>query len=84
VSRTNPKPSPPRTAAIVWFRDSRNPNLGRNLTPQQRKERTFDLLIGGLAIRAREVPVLMVFEDAHWMDPTTLTPTFPGYRDRKV
>jgi class 3 adenylate cyclase len=46
--------------------------LPPNLTPQQRKERTFDLLIGGLAIRAREVPVLMVFEDAHWMDPTTL------------
>jgi predicted ATPase len=46
--------------------------LPPNLTPQQRKERTFDLLIGGLVILAREVPVLMVFEDAHWMDPTTL------------
>jgi class 3 adenylate cyclase/predicted ATPase len=42
-----------------------------NLTPQKRKERTLHALlaqVGGLAARQ---PVLMVFEDIHWSDPTT-------------
>jgi class 3 adenylate cyclase/tetratricopeptide (TPR) repeat protein len=41
------------------------------LTPQRRKEKTFDLLIGVLEAIARHQPVLMVFEDLHWIDPTS-------------
>ncbi len=40
-------------------------------TPQQMKEDTLDALVkllGGLAERS---PVLMLFEDVHWLDPTT-------------
>ena len=41
------------------------------LTPQKRKERTLQALAAqaeGLALRQ---PVLMIFEDVHWSDPTT-------------
>jgi len=43
-----------------------------NLTPQKQKGKTLQALVaqvGGLAARQ---PVLIVFEDAHWSDPTSL------------
>jgi class 3 adenylate cyclase/predicted ATPase/DNA polymerase III delta prime subunit len=43
-----------------------------NLTPQRKKERTFKALLRQLAMLARQRPVLMVFEDAHWVDPTSM------------
>jgi predicted ATPase len=42
------------------------------LTPQQRRARTLAALIEQLLGFARRRPVLMVLEDAHWIDPTTL------------
>jgi len=42
-----------------------------NLSPQRKKERTLEALIGQLEGLARQQPVLMVFEDAHWIDPTS-------------
>jgi class 3 adenylate cyclase len=42
------------------------------LSPQRRKERTFAALRRMLEVTARQAPVLMVFEDLHWSDPTTL------------
>jgi class 3 adenylate cyclase/predicted ATPase len=41
------------------------------LTPQRRKEQTFEALLGGLDRFSRRQPVLMLFEDLHWMDPTS-------------
>lgn len=41
------------------------------LTPEQRKERTLMALVDQLLALARIRPVLFVYEDAHWMDPTT-------------
>jgi class 3 adenylate cyclase len=41
------------------------------LTPQQKKERTFTTLVRQLGALAREAPVLMLFEDAHWADPSS-------------
>src|SRR6185437_4385606 len=43
-----------------------------NLTPQHRKERTLRALLGQLEGLAARLPVLMVCEDAHWIDPTSL------------
>jgi class 3 adenylate cyclase/predicted ATPase len=43
------------------------PNLG----PQRKKERTLEALIRQFEGLARKQPVLMVFEDAHWIDPTS-------------
>jgi predicted ATPase len=42
-----------------------------NLSPQRKKERTQEALIRRLEGFARQQPVLMVFEDAHWIDPTS-------------
>jgi class 3 adenylate cyclase/predicted ATPase len=50
--------------------DGRHPTL--DLTPQQRRQRTLEALISQLEALARQSPVLMVFEDAHWIDPTSL------------
>jgi len=50
--------------------DGRYPTL--DLTPQQRRQRTLKALISQLEALARQSPVLMIFEDAHWTDPTSL------------
>jgi AAA ATPase domain len=47
------------------------PGTAVGLTPQQKKERTFEALMRLLDDLARQRPVLMVFEDLHWMDPTS-------------
>ena len=43
-----------------------------DLSPQQRKDRTFDVLRRRLASLANRQPVLMLFDDAHWADPSSL------------
>jgi class 3 adenylate cyclase/predicted ATPase len=43
-----------------------------DLTPQQRRSRTLAVLVEQLLGLARRQPVLMVLEDVHWIDPTTL------------
>jgi class 3 adenylate cyclase/predicted ATPase len=42
-----------------------------NLSPQRKKERTLEALICQLAGLARQRSILMVFEDTHWIDPTS-------------
>jgi class 3 adenylate cyclase len=42
-----------------------------NLSPQRKREKLFEALLNQLAAEARRRPVLMVFEDAHWIDPTS-------------
>ena len=42
------------------------------LSPQQRKEKTLTALLAQIERLAREQPVLMLFEDLHWIDPTSL------------
>jgi class 3 adenylate cyclase/predicted ATPase len=50
--------------------DGRYPAL--ELAPEQRRQRTLEALTSQLAKLARLQPVLMIFEDAHWVDPTSL------------
>ena len=50
--------------------DGRYPTL--DLTPQQRRQRTLEALTVQLAGLASLHPVLMIFEDVHWIDPTSL------------
>ena len=42
-----------------------------NLSPHRKKERTLEALMRQLEGLARSQPVVMVFEDAHWTDPTS-------------
>ena len=41
------------------------------LTPQRKKEKTFEALLRQLEAFARQRPVLMLFEDVHWIDPSS-------------
>ena len=52
------------------------PNDGRypalDLSPEQRRRRTLEALTAQVEALSRQNPVLMIFEDAHWADPTSL------------
>ena len=52
------------------------PNDGRypalELISEQRRQRTLDALAAQLPGLARQQPVLMIVEDVHWIDPTSL------------
>ncbi len=52
------------------------PNDGRypplDMTSEQRRQRTLEAFTAQLAGLARQRPVLMIVEDAHWVDPTSL------------
>jgi class 3 adenylate cyclase len=50
--------------------DGRYPTL--DLTPEQRRQRTLQALVSQMEVLAGQNPVLMIFEDAHWSDPTSL------------
>jgi predicted ATPase len=50
--------------------DGRYPTL--ELTPQQRRQRTLEALTAQLETLSRASPVLMIFEDVHWIDPTSV------------
>ena len=50
--------------------DGRYPKL--DLIPEQRRQRTLEALVSQMGALARQNPVLMIFEDAHWTDPTSL------------
>jgi class 3 adenylate cyclase len=50
--------------------DGRYPPL--NLTPQRQRTRTLALLVDLLAEFAAHRPALAIFEDVHWIDPTSL------------
>jgi class 3 adenylate cyclase len=43
-----------------------------SLTPQQQKQQTLEALLGWLLALAAQQPVLLIVEDLHWIDPSTL------------
>ena len=59
--------------------DGRYPTL--DLTPQQRRKKTLEALRAPVETFAGKKPVLMILEDAHWADPTSLE-VFSGAVDR--
>jgi AAA ATPase domain/Adenylate and Guanylate cyclase catalytic domain len=50
--------------------DDRYPAL--NFSPQRQKQRTFEVLLEQLVGLAGQRPVLQLYEDLHWADPSTL------------
>jgi class 3 adenylate cyclase/tetratricopeptide (TPR) repeat protein len=42
-----------------------------NLSPQRRRERLFEALLSEMEVLSRQRPILAMFEDAHWIDPTS-------------
>ena len=45
--------------------------LARDLSPQQQKAKILDVLMARLRVLAARYPLLVIFEDAHWIDPTS-------------
>ena len=52
------------------------PNDGRypplTYDPPERRKKTLEALVGQVEALSRSEPALMIFEDAHWTDPTSL------------
>ena len=66
----------PRQDAALFVDTLSLPNDGRyptlELDPQQRRQKTLEALTAQLEALAQAKPVLMIFEDVHWIDPTSL------------
>jgi predicted ATPase len=66
----------PREEAALFAEILSLPNDGRyptlELTPQQRRQKTLEAFTAQIEARSRQKPVLMIFEDVHWIDPTSL------------
>ncbi|MFQ5694899.1 MAG: AAA family ATPase, partial [Terriglobia bacterium] len=59
--------------AALWslpLPEDRYPPL--NLTPRQQRQQTLDAIVAWLLEEAERKPVLQVWEDLHWADPSTL------------
>ena len=66
----------PRQHAALLAEMLSLPNDGRYPTveqePQQRRQKTIEALTAQLEALAQANPVLMIFDDVHWLDPTSL------------
>ena len=68
--RSSRSPSPrPLFAAMLSLPTDRYPPL--NLSPQKQKEKTLEALAGQVEALAQRQPVLMIYEDVHWIDATS-------------
>ncbi len=63
--------APPLLADLLSVpSEGRYPRL--DLSPERQKERTIEVVSQGLGRLATMAPLLAVFEDVHWIDPSTL------------
>ena len=66
----------PRQDAALFAEMLSLPNDGRyptlELAPQQRRHKTLEALTAQTEALSRANPILMIFEDVHWIDPTSL------------
>jgi class 3 adenylate cyclase len=69
-SSTSPEDAAVLTEMISLPNDGRYPAL--TLAPQQRRQKTLEALTTQIEAISRQTPVLMIFEDAHWADPSSL------------
>ncbi|MCC8977559.1 adenylate/guanylate cyclase domain-containing protein [Bradyrhizobium acaciae] len=69
-SSTSPQDAALLAEMLSLPNDGRYPAL--DSAPEQRREKTLQALTLQIAELARRQPVLMIFEDAHWADPTSL------------
>ncbi|WP_461318773.1 AAA family ATPase [Bradyrhizobium barranii] len=65
----------PRDVALIAelvgvLLDGRYPSLA--LSPQEKREKTLNALLNQLLAGTAQAPRLIVIEDAHWIDPTSL------------
>ena len=59
----------PLLAALLSLDTHRYPSV--TIPAQRRKDRTLEVLVGQVEALSRRQPVLVIFEDVHWIDPTS-------------
>ena len=64
-------PGDDETALLAELLSLPNAAAELNLSPQRKREMLFEALLHQLEALSQDRPVLMVFEDAHWIDPTS-------------
>ena len=69
-SSTSPQDATLLIEMLSLPNDGRYPKL--ELTPEQRRQKTMEALTAEVEALSRSNPVLMIFEDVHWVDPTSL------------
>jgi class 3 adenylate cyclase/predicted ATPase len=69
-SATSPEDAALIAEMLSLPNDRRYPAL--ELAPQPRRQKTLEVLIRQIEAIARQTPALMMFEDAHWADPSSL------------
>ena len=69
-AQANEAEAAPLYAAMLSLPAEHYPAL--QLSPQQQKERTIAAQVAQVTALATEQPVIVVLEDAHWADPSTL------------
>jgi class 3 adenylate cyclase len=69
-SSTSPNDAALLAEMLSLPNDGRYPAL--ELTSPERRQKTLETLVSQVTIAARQNPLLMIFEDAHWADPTSL------------
>ena len=72
LSRTSTSAEDSRLIADLLSLPDIGPDPTLDLSPQQRKQKTLEALVRQLESLARQRPMLMIFEDVHWIDPTSL------------
>ena len=78
----------PLFAALLSLPGTEARHPPRHLTPQQQRRKTLEAILAVVLALAAQHPVLLIVEDLHWIDPSTLevltllveqTPTLPLY-----
>jgi predicted ATPase len=65
-------PADVRLIASILSIPCENRYGGRPMTPQKFKDETLRILVDQTEAASRKQPSVLLFEDAHWADPTTL------------
>ena len=65
-----PEVVPLLAALLSLSLPAHNPAL--TLTPQRQRQKTLETLLTWLSVETRRQPVLLIVEDLHWIDPSTL------------
>ena len=61
----------PHLSSLATLMSLPEKGLAQAGTPQQRKQRIFEALFWWISGHARQNPLVLIIEDAHWCDPTS-------------
>jgi tetratricopeptide (TPR) repeat protein len=72
VSQSMPHSAPLAVLASLFSLPASGEDELQQLPPQKRKEKTFTALLGHIEMLAARQLLYVIFEDIHWIDPTSL------------